>query len=39
VFVVSVDHVPGSINVDHASGQWSRRWSRRFECVIWYFTR
>jgi len=25
----------GSINVDHATGQWRRR----LECVVWYFTR
>jgi len=25
----------GSINVDHATGQWRRR----LECVIWHFTR
>jgi len=27
--------MPGSINVDHATGQW-RCW---LECIIWHFTR
>jgi len=28
-------HMPGSINVDHATGQWRCR----LECVVLYFTR
>jgi len=27
--------MPGSINVDHATGQWRCR----LKCVVWHFTR